>query len=110
MWVFLGINIKNKLRPYYHEAARLLKEDPVFKPDKPVVLAKIDATNAQTLAARFNIQGYPTLKIVRNGVVYDYEGPRSEGKDIAKYVQSEASNDWKPFVRILNLNKKIEFY
>ena len=84
------------MKPFYHEAAKLLKEEGEFKPDKAVVLAKIDATTSQSLAARFNIQGYPTLKIARNGEVSDYEGPRKEAKDIAKYIQEQASNSWKP--------------
>lgn len=68
------------MKPFYHEAARLLKEDPEFKPDKPVALAKIDATSAVSLAARFNLEGYPTLKIARNAEISEYEGPRKEGK------------------------------
>ncbi len=68
------------MKPHYHEAARLLKEDESFKPDKPVVLAKVDVTSAVNLANKFNLQSYPTLKIIRDRKVSDYEGPRKEGK------------------------------
>ena len=44
------------------------------------------------------------MKIIRNGEISDYEGPRREGLDIAKYVQSEASNDWKPPVSLFDFN------
>ena len=84
------------MKPHYHEAARLLKEDDEFKTDKPIVLIKIDATQEESLASQFKVQGYPTIKILRNGQEYEYEGPRSDGKAIAKYLQKEASNDWKP--------------
>lgn len=69
----------NLKKPHYHEAAKLLKEDPTYKTDAPIVLAKIDAT-AQTSSgwtSRFNVKGFPTLKIIRKGEVTFYEGPRS---------------------------------
>ena len=76
----LKIIILSNLKPIYHEASRLLKEDPELKTDKPVVLAKVDATSATSIAARFNINSYPTLKIIRNAEASDYEGPRKEAK------------------------------
>ncbi len=50
------------MMPFYHDAAKLLKEDESFKTDKPVVFAKVDATIEKPLTARFNIKGFPTLK------------------------------------------------
>ena len=49
------------MKPFYHEAAKLLREDPLFKSEKPVVLAKVDATIEKNLTARFDIKGFPTL-------------------------------------------------
>ena len=69
------------MKPFYHNAAKLLNDDdPKFKADKTIRLAKVDATVEQSLASRFEIDGYPTLKIFRNGQAYDYEGPRQDGE------------------------------
>lgn len=69
------------MKPFYHDAARLLNgDDEKFKGDKVIRLGKVDATVEQSLASRFEIDGYPTLKIFRKGQAYDYEGPRQDGE------------------------------
>lgn len=61
------------LAPKYEKAAqRMKKETP------PVPFAKVDATAEADLGTRFEVQGYPTLKIFRKGQPYDYDGPREE--------------------------------
>ncbi|CAA0827910.1 Protein disulfide isomerase-like 1-2 [Striga hermonthica] len=64
-----------KLAPEYEKAASVLS-----LLDPPVVVAKVDASNEQNnvLAKEFEITGYPTLKILRNGgsVIQEYKGPR----------------------------------
>lgn len=97
------------MKPYYQEAARLLREDNSIKSDKKIVLAKVDATVEVQLAARFQIQGYPTLKIFRKGQAFDYEGPRKEAKDIINYLIPEASNSWKPPVSKVDILAKANF-
>lgn len=74
------------MKPFYHEAAKILRNDESVKSDKPVVFAKVDATIEQDLASRFQIQGYPTLKIFRKGVPYEYDGPRKGGKGLIKVL------------------------
>ena len=88
------------MKPAYHEAAKLLKEDPTYKTDNPIVLAKIDATaeTSQSWTSQFKIQGFPTLKIIRKGELTFYDGPRSPAAELAKYLQEQASNEWKPLV------------
>ena len=88
------------MKPFYHEAAKLLKENSAYKTDNPIVLAKIDATapSSSQWTSRFNIKGFPTLKIVRKGELTFYEGPRSPAVDIVKYLQEQASNEWAPAV------------
>ena len=66
------------MKPFYHKAGKLLREEEKYRSDKPVVLAKVDATIEQKLSERFYLEGYPTLKIIRKGVVYDYDGPRKD--------------------------------
>ena len=48
-----------------------------------VKVAKIDATENKELAARFGVQGYPTIKFFPSGSkddssAVDYNGPRTE--------------------------------
>jgi len=59
-----------KLKPEYEKAARMLK-------DEQIPLATVDATVEKDLAKRFDVTGYPTLKIFRNGKVSDFKGGRT---------------------------------
>ncbi|GKA06380.1 disulfide isomerase-like protein 5-2 [Tanacetum coccineum] len=43
---------------------------------KPVVIAKIDADKYSRIASKYDIDGFPTLKMFMNGVPTDYTGPR----------------------------------
>ncbi|KAL8225679.1 hypothetical protein R6Q57_018236 [Mikania cordata] len=43
---------------------------------KPVVIAKIDADKYSRIASKYEIEGFPTLKIFMHGVPTDYNGPR----------------------------------
>ena len=77
-----------QLAPEYEVAAEKLKEH-------DIPLAKVDATANEELAGKYEIHGYPILKIFRAGTPYDYEGPRkSDG--IVKYMLNEARPDWEP--------------
>ncbi|XP_077977959.1 protein disulfide-isomerase A4-like [Glandiceps talaboti] len=79
-----------KLAPEYSRAAKQLKEN-----DPPVSLAKLDATEHGTVASRYDVSGYPTMKIFRHGEVFDYKGPREE-EGIVKYMKEQADPNWKP--------------
>lgn len=46
--------------------------------DPPVPVAKIDATSESALASRFDVSGYPTIKILKKGQEVDYEGSRTQ--------------------------------
>jgi len=78
------------LAPKYEEAAGQLKDS-----EYPVVLGKVDATIHSGLASRFAVQGYPTLKFFKNGVVQDYDGPR-DADGIVAYMSEKADPNWKP--------------
>lgn len=56
--------------------------------DPPVPFAKVDATEEKDLGSRFEVKGYPTLKVFRKGEAQDYEGPRDEEGTDDKHVQT----------------------
>lgn len=66
-----------KLAPEYEKAAQELKEK------ENIPLAKVDATKEEKLAKKYDVQGYPTLKLFRKGEPEDYKGERSVGKDLS---------------------------
>lgn len=68
-----------KLEPEYASAAATLK-------GSDGKLAKVDATVAKGLAERFEIKGFPTLKMFKNGRPSDYNGGRTAA-DIVSYVK-----------------------
>jgi protein disulfide-isomerase A1 len=57
------------LAPQYEEAATALKE-------KSIKLAKVNCVDESDLCQSHGVQGYPTLKIFRDGEPTDYTGPR----------------------------------
>ena len=50
------------------------------------ILAKVDADAHKKLSDRYEIGGYPTIKIFKNGEPQDYTGPR-ESKGIVGFVK-----------------------
>jgi len=58
------------LEPTWEALAAELKAQP------GIHVAKVDATVETNLASRFNIRGYPTLKLFSDGRLYDYSGGR----------------------------------
>ncbi|KAJ9541728.1 hypothetical protein OSB04_028234 [Centaurea solstitialis] len=75
------------LAPEYEKAASVLSSN-----EPAVVLAKIDANAEENkgLAEKFEIQGFPTIKILRNGGenVQEYKGPR-EADGIVTYLKKQ---------------------
>ncbi|KAJ8272758.1 hypothetical protein GJAV_G00093090 [Gymnothorax javanicus] len=73
-----------KLAPEYEKAAKELSAR-----TPPIPLAKVDATVESDIATRFEVSGYPTLKIFRKGKPYEYNGPR-EKYGIVDYMTEQA--------------------
>lgn len=59
--------------PEYEKIASTLKDS-----DPPIAVAKIDATSSSMLASRFDVSGYPTIKILKKGQAVDYDGSRTQ--------------------------------
>ncbi|KAM9308252.1 protein disulfide-isomerase A4 [Gastrophryne carolinensis] len=74
--------------PEYEKIAKVLKDN-----DPPIPVAKIDATKATNIAGRYDIGGYPTLKILKKGEPVDYDGPRTE-KAIVKKLKEVSDPKW----------------
>ncbi|GFP84138.1 protein disulfide-isomerase, partial [Phtheirospermum japonicum] len=76
------------LAPEYEKAASLLSSH-----DPPIVLAKVDANEEanRELATEYQIQGFPTIKILRKGgkIIQEYKGPR-EADGIVDYLKRQA--------------------
>jgi len=75
-----------RMKPEFEKAAKTLDVS-----DPPVTLAKVDCTEAgKDTCGRFEVRGYPTVKIFRNGELsQDYNGPR-EAPGIIKYMKGQA--------------------
>jgi protein disulfide-isomerase A1 len=75
------------LAPEYEKAAQSLS-----KHDPPIVLAKVDANEEKNrpLATKYEVQGFPTIKIFRNQGknVHEYKGPR-EAEGIVEYLKKQ---------------------
>lgn len=90
-----------RLKPEYAKAAEeLLRNDP------PINLFKVDCTEAGKETCNKNsVNGYPTLKIFRNGEFsQEYNGPR-EASGIVKYMRAQVGPSSKEIKTVEELEK-----
>lgn len=90
-----------RLAPEYEDAAKKLAND-----DPPVPLAKVDCTNeagGKEICSQNEVQGYPTVKIFRNGVASDYNDGR-DSESIVKKLRSLAG----PPSKVLDSFEKLD--
>jgi len=92
-----------QLEPEYEGAAVELK-------DWGITLAKVDGTKEKELADQYNIHGWPTLRLLRKGRIYDYNGPR-EKANIIEYMKLQhqsPSQEKTTFQGIMNNMDRLE--
>ncbi|KAI0677617.1 protein disulfide isomerase [Trametes maxima] len=70
------------LAPHYEEAATALKE-------KNIKLAKVNCVDEADFCQSNGIQGYPTLRVYRNGEYSEYSGPR-KADGIISYMTKQS--------------------
>ncbi|KAL7176393.1 hypothetical protein ACSBR2_029850 [Camellia fascicularis] len=97
-----------KLAPEYEKAASVLS---LYDPR--ITLAKVDASEGKNkgIASKFKIQGYPTIKILRNGGNHtqDYYGPRHADAFVA-YLSTVWEEEFVAFFTILATKDKIGYF
>eukprot|EP00284_Hemiselmis_tepida_P015194 CAMPEP_0174931732 /NCGR_PEP_ID=MMETSP1355-20121228/34703_1 /TAXON_ID=464990 /ORGANISM="Hemiselmis tepida, Strain CCMP443" /LENGTH=555 /DNA_ID=CAMNT_0016178111 /DNA_START=15 /DNA_END=1682 /DNA_ORIENTATION=- len=78
-----------QLEPEYEKAAKALEGN--MDAGVPITLAKVDATVERSLGEKYEVQGYPTLKIFAKGTEKptEYEGPR-DADGIVSYLVKRA--------------------
>lgn len=74
-----------QLAPKYEQVAN------IFAGDSEVLIAKVDATEEEELAQKFEVRGYPTIKFFPGGAnaLEDYQGGR-EVEDFVEFLNNRA--------------------
>ncbi|KAL7032170.1 hypothetical protein ACKWTF_007245 [Chironomus riparius] len=92
----------NLLQPIFDEAADKVKE--AFPEQGKVVLAKVNCDVESSVAQKFHITKYPTLKVVRNGQTAkkEYRGQRS-AEAFVEYVKKQLEDPIKELVSLRDL-------
>ncbi|KAB7503072.1 Endoplasmic reticulum resident protein 44 [Armadillidium nasatum] len=96
----------NMLAPTWDEAADRIKKD--HPEEGKVVIGKVDCDTETSIASRFHITKYPTLKLLRNGQAAkrEYRGQRSS-EAIAEFITEQLRD---PITKITSLDdlKKVD--
>ncbi|XP_067638885.1 endoplasmic reticulum resident protein 44 isoform X2 [Eurosta solidaginis] len=90
------------LAPIFNEAADKVKA--AFPEQGKVVLGRVDCDRETSIASRFHITKYPTLKVIRNGQVSkrEYRGQRS-AEAFLDFVRKQLEDPIKEFKSLKDL-------
>uniref|UniRef100_A0A8C5NFT2 protein disulfide-isomerase n=1 Tax=Gouania willdenowi TaxID=441366 RepID=A0A8C5NFT2_GOUWI len=69
-----------KLEPIWNDVGLELKSS-----GSPVRVGKMDATAYSGMASEFGVRGYPTIKLLKGDLAYNYKGPRTKD-DIVEFA------------------------
>lgn len=94
----------NLLAPIFDEAADKVREE--FLQPGRVVMAKVDCDRETSVASRFHITKYPTLKVIRNGqpTKREYRGQRSV-EAFQEFVRKQLEDPIKEFFDLRELEQ-----
>ncbi|MBN3270868.1 TMX3 isomerase, partial [Polyodon spathula] len=87
-----------KLEPVWHEVGAEMRSS-----GSPVRVGKIDATAYSSVASELGVRGYPTIKLLKGDLAYNYRGPRTKD-DIIEFANRVAG----PVVRPLPSQQMFE--
>ncbi|XP_076146523.1 protein disulfide-isomerase TMX3-like [Alosa pseudoharengus] len=79
-----------KLEPVWHDVGAELKSS-----GSPVRVGKMDATAYSGMASEFGVRGYPTIKLLKGDMAYNYKGPRTKD-DIIEFANRVAGPAVRP--------------
>merc|ERR1712055_499603 len=91
------------LAPEYAKAAGILAEK-----DSPIKLGKVDATEESSIAEKFEVRGYPTLKFFKNGKALEYGGGRT-ADTIIGYFKDQTTEAAKEFLAAASIMDDFQF-
>lgn len=101
----------NLLMPIFDEAAEKVTQ--VFPDGGKVVMGKVDCDRENSVATRFHITKYPTLKVIRNGqpAKREYRGQRSV-EAFETFIKNQLEDPIREFeglaqLSVLDTNKRI---
>ncbi|KAL5276432.1 ERP44 family protein [Megaselia abdita] len=94
----------NLLAPIFEDASKKVKE--AFPEAGRVVMAKVDCDKESSIASRFHITKYPTLKLIRNGQPSkrEYRGQRSADA-FAEFITKQLKDPIHEFHDLKELEK-----
>ena len=92
------------MQPIFDDAADKVKED--FPDAGRVVMGKVDCDKESSVASRFHISKYPTLKVIRNGqpTKREYRGART-AEAFQEFVKKQLEDPTKEFHSIKDLEQ-----
>lgn len=92
------------LMPIFDEAADAVKKE--FPEAGKVVMGKVDCDKESSIASRFHITKYPTLKLLRNGspAKREYRGQRSV-EAFTTFIKKQLEDPVKEFKQLSELGK-----
>ena len=85
-----------KFHPEYEKAAKTLRKENLF-------LSKVDATVEKKLAEKFEIQGFPTVKLFIKGEAIEYTGGRKE-QEVINWMRKKTG----PATKLINSEEEID--
>ncbi|KAK6170122.1 hypothetical protein SNE40_018594 [Patella caerulea] len=90
------------LEPEYKKAAAQLAEE-----NTGIILGKVDATQESELAEKYEVRGYPTIKLFKDGKPTDYSAGR-QAADIVNFLKKKTGPPATELSAVADASKLIE--